>query len=84
MVLGWLGFFERAHSYDHQYMANVGHTVLWTQRDWSYRQCLVVGWLVVWLVSHKEKDRVESNETCIKDDVGVGWIVVVGWCRSWG
>ncbi len=44
----------------------------------------LVGWLVGWLVGCKERGWVERNEMYHKDGVGGGWIVVVGWGRSWG
>ncbi len=37
---------------DHRYVANVVLTVLWTQRDRSNRQCLMVGWSVGWSIGY--------------------------------
>ncbi len=43
---GWSGWVQRGQQWDHKYVANVACTVLWTQRGWLCRRCLLVSRLV--------------------------------------
>ncbi len=69
-------------------MANVVWTVLWTQRGWLYRHCLVVGWLVTRMLDWVGKNEHTLRWWCW----GLEWEMVGaeghGWLKSslggWG